>query len=59
MANRKDTELVRAWNDVCELYPDKSDEWRFQMAVDTYNLANKNDPADHSDLIDALDKASE
>jgi hypothetical protein len=56
---RKTNSLRQQWDDICELYPDKSDEWRMQMTLDVYNASHKNRQADHSDLIEALERGQD
>lgn len=53
---RKEQALLQWWDKTLSEHPHKSTEFQMQMALDLYNMANPNDPADHSDLVDALDK---
>lgn len=56
---RQDRELLARWNDVVRRYPNQSDKWQMQMALDQFNAANPNNPADVSDLIEALEKSGD
>lgn len=55
MATRKYKLLVAAYNIVTDHHPKWSDGERFALTLKFYNKENKNDPADLSDLIDALE----
>ena len=47
--------LVRIWNEVTTDNPTKTDEWHINVALEIYNNSYPNDPADRSDLMDALE----
>lgn len=49
--------LVRIWNEVTTDNPTKTDEWHINVALEIYNNSYPNDPADRSDLMDALEHA--
>lgn len=52
---RKEKELLVWWNEALQDFPRKSEGFQMRMALEYYNAANPNDPADLSDLIDALE----
>lgn len=58
MAHRMDKELRRIWNEVTADNPNQSTEWQIAMALDIYNNTYPNDPADASDLMDALEQGN-
>lgn len=52
---KRDRDICRIWDDVNEDHPGKSDEWRFQMTIDMFNI-EFNDDIDVSDILEALEK---
>lgn len=58
MAHRQEQHLLRIWNEVTTDHENKSTEWLIAMTLDIYNNSYPNDPADVSDLMDALERAS-
>ena len=54
--SRRENQLLGWWQEAQQDFPRKSLYFQMRMAIEYFNAANPNNPANESELSDALDK---